>query len=244
MDLASEIAGADPVGDIVSKVEEYWQTDRQYRLVNSCVGIFADNATNDDGDMIHDISADAGTEDVPVAATDANKISDNAVIEACATMGDRQADLSGIAVHSVVYKRMQKEQMIDFIRSADNTILIPTYLGKRVIVDDGLYAVSYGTPVKVRYQTIIFGAGVFAMGAGTNALKATEFSRDPKAGRGSGQDILHSRRQWAIHPLGFTFDYATVADEAPTYAELRTGSMWNRVWDRKRVKMACLISNG
>lgn len=239
MDLAAEISGSDVVGDIVRKVEGYWDTDRQYRLVNSCVGILADNLANDNGDMIYDISAAAGA-----TVTTDNKISGSALIETTSTLGDRQDMLSGIACHSVVYKKMQMDQLIDYIRSADNNVMIPMYLGKRVIVDDGLYALSYGSPAKVKYQTLVFGPGVFAMGAGMNYLEATEIGRKPDAGKGSGQDILYSRRQWVVHPLGFTFDTATVVDEAPTYAELKTGTMWNRVLPRKHIKLAALISNG
>ena len=239
MDLASELAGSDVVGDIVSKVEGYWQTDRQFRLVNSCVGVIADNVANDGGDMVYDISAATGD-----AVTSANKISATAIIETLATMGDRQDALTGLAVHSVVYKQMQIDQLIDYIRNADNTIVIPFYLGKRVIVDDGLYALAYGSPAKVSYQSILFGSGAFAMGAGMDYLKATAVDRDETAGNGSGEDILHSRRQWAIHPLGFQFAYATVSANCPTYTELKTAALWDRILPRKHIRMACLITNG
>jgi hypothetical protein len=240
MNLAAEIAGADPLANIVGKVEGYWESDRQARVVNSLVGVIDDSVANHSGDLVFDISAANGD-----AVVDANKINDVAVIEAASTMGDRSSDIVGVAMHSVVYKRLQAANLIEYIRSSDNNILFSTYLGKRVVVDDNMFSVSYGTPVKIKYHTILFGEGAFAMGAGISKYDSTAVKVEELAGNGTGEQILVSRRQWIVHPTGYAFDYASIADEAPTYAELKTAALWSRsAQNRKQIKVACLISNG
>jgi len=68
---------------------------------------------------------------------------------------------------------------------------VPTYLGKRVIVDDGLPAAD-GV-----YTTYIFGEGAFGLGEGA-APVPTEFDRDSLA----GDDIMINRRHFILHPRG------------------------------------------
>ena len=158
MDISSEVSGADVVQDIVGKVEGFWQTDRQSRLVRSVTGVILDSVANHSSDLVEDISADAGD-----AVVDANKISGESLIETFATIGDRQDEFTAIAMHSFVFKRLQKLDLIDDVKNSDNVVLFQTYLGKRVIVDDGMWTLAYGAPAKVQYYTIVFGTGAVAI---------------------------------------------------------------------------------
>lgn len=238
MDLARELALEDPMGAITGRIGQYWATNNEKRIIQSVRGLVADNVANDGGDMVHDISvATDGT------VTDANRVSADAIIDTVQTMGDHGELLSAIAMHSVVYRKLQKLNLIDFIPDARGEVNIPVYQGKTVVVDDSLAGVTYGTtPANVYYYTILFGAGEFRLGEG-QPQNPSAIDREEAAGNGGGQDIIYSRRSDIIHPLGFQFTSASVAGQSATQAELATAANWNRVYNRKNVALAVLKSN-
>ena len=238
MDLARELALEDPMGAITNRIAQYWATNNERRIIQSVRGLIADNVANDSGDMLFDISAATNT-----AATDANRVSADAIIDTVQTMGDHGELLAAMGMHSVVYRRLQKLNRIDFIPDARGEVNIPTYQGKRVIVDDSLVGISYGsTPANIYYFTILFGAGEFRLGEG-QPTNPSAMDREEAAGNGGGQDIIYSRRSDIIHPLGFQFTSASVAGTSATQAELATAANWNRVYERKNVVLAVLKSN-
>lgn len=236
MDLAVELALQDPSGAITGRIGQFWATTNERRLIQSMVGVLADNVANDSGDMVVDIATDAVG--APVAA---ELISADAIIDAEQTSGDHQAGFGVIAMHSVPYSRLRKQQLIDFVRDADNNTLFATYGGKRVVVDDSLPAVSGSN--RITYTSIIFGVGSVAMGEG-RVENPSEMDRLPSAGNGAGQTVIHSRRADIIHPLGFSFTSNSVAGQSATLAELATATNWDRVWERKNVPFAFLKTNG
>lgn len=238
MDLARELALADPVEAITGRIAQYWATNNEKRIIQSIRGVVADNVANDSGDMVFDVSAATDT-----AVTDANRVDADAIIDTVQTMGDHGEMLSAIAMHSVVYRRLQKLNLIDFIPDARGEVNIPIYQGKTVIVDDSLVGVTYGTtPVNVYYYTILFGAGEFVLGEGSPVMPS-ELQRNPDAGNGGGEWQIYSRRSDIIHPLGFKFTSSSVAGQSATQAELATAANWDRVYNRKAVSLAILKSN-
>jgi len=189
--------------------------------------------------MINDISAATD-----VAAVTANFADADAIIDTVQTMGDHGENLSAIAMHSVVYRALQKQNLIDFIPNARGEVNIPTYQGKTVIVDDSLSGTVYGTsPANTYYDTVLFGAGQFSSGEGRVNVPS-EFYRSPSAGNGGGEELLYSRRSDIIHPAGFKFLSASVSGQSATQAELALAANWDRVFNRKNVALAVLRSNG
>jgi hypothetical protein len=89
----------------------------------------------------------------------------------------------------------------------------------------------------------LFGANAFAIASGGDLVN-TEVERIPGAGNGAGEERRHSRREWMVHPTGYTFIGANVVGNCPTLAELATGANWTRNLDRKYIKIAGLITNG
>ncbi len=239
MDMARELGLQDPLMAVVNRVAKYWAVDDEKRLINTANGVLADNIANDSGDMVNDISN-------PAAAPDAgNTISADAVLDAKATMGDHAELLVAIAMHSVVYTNLQKQNLIDYIPNARGEVNIPTYLGYRCIVDDSLAPDTGGAnPV---YTTILFANDAVAYGSGMPNVPS-EVERKPDSGNGGGEEILYSRVTSIVHPWGFAFDAAgggALAGQSPTYAELATAAKWNRVYaERKNVGMAFLKTNG
>ncbi len=236
MDIAVDLALADPVAAITSRIGAYWATTNERRLIQSTMGILNDNVANDAGDMVVNIATDdAG------AITAAELVSNDAILDAQQTAGDHQAGFSAIGMHSVVYSRLRKQQLITFIRDADNNTLFEMYGNLRVIVDDSLSAIAGSN--RVTYTTVIFGNGAVASGEGRTS-NPSELDRAPAKGNGGGQSDIYSRRADIIHPLGFAFTSSSVAGQSATLAELATAANWNRVWERKNVPLCFLQTNG
>jgi hypothetical protein len=82
-DLVSELAGDDPMKRISSRVSAWWGREFQRHLVSTLRGITASNTTNNASDMQVIIGTDAVG-----AATAAEKVSANAILDAAQTMGD------------------------------------------------------------------------------------------------------------------------------------------------------------
>ena len=236
-DLVGEIAGSEPMRHIRNRTDKYWSRQWQYRILATAQGIQASNVANDSSDMINDIAIEDGT-----AATDAALIGRSAVVEAAFTLGDAFGQTGVIAMHSVVYKRLVNLNDITFIPDSQGTLNIPTYLGKRVIVDDGMPVVAGGTS-GFKYTTMLFGAGAIGYGMGSPAVPV-EVERDASSGLGSGLETLWERKTWLVHPSGFNFTSSSVASESATLAELRTAANWTRVYDRKQIPLAYLVTNG
>ena len=236
MDLAADLALQDPAGAITGRVGQYWATALERRLIQSTMGILASNVANDGGDMVVNIATDAAT-----TITSNELVSNDAILDAQQTAGDHQAGFSAIAMHSVVYSRLRKQQLIDFIRDADNNTLFATYGNLRVVVDDSLSAIA-GTN-RVTYTTVIFGNGSVVSGMGRTTTPS-ELDRDPEKGNGGGQSTLYSRRADIVHPLGFKFTSDSVSGQSATLAELATAANWERVWERKNVPLCFLQTNG
>lgn len=238
MDLTAALAGADPMDAIANSVADYWVRRLQAVFVATMKGVLADNAAAPSGtehvqnDMIHDISGASYSAGV----TD---FSAEAVIDTTVTMGDSMGDLTMIMMHSIVYGRAQKNNLIDFIPDSEGRINIPTFLGREVIVDDGMPN-SGGV-----FDTWLLGSGAFAMGMGSPAVP-TEVYRAPAAGNGGGQDTLHNRVEWCLHPVGHAY-VGTPAKGGPSNAATsnnlaHAGSWERRFPERKQIKIARLVT--
>lgn len=244
MDLASELAlGPQRAADaITNRIGQTWATINERRVIQSIRGVIADNVANDDGDMIFDISAPVDT-----AATDANLVDRDAIIDAIQTMGDHGRNVRVMAMHSKVLSRLKKIDAENFTRerASDTALEITRYAGMQVIEDDSLSGVTYGTtPENTYFDVIFFAQGAFGTGTG-RVENPSELDRDPSSGNGGGQTLLYSRRSDIIHPYGFEFTSSLVAGQSATWGELASPSNWNRVYTyRKNVPMAVLRCNG
>lgn len=240
MDLSGDLAGADPMQAIANRVSDYWTRRQQAAFVATLYGVFADNAAAPTGtehvqnDMTHDVSGAAFVDGV-------TNFSAESFIDATATMGDSMEDLTMVMVHSIVYARMLKNNLIDFVSDSvnGNAVRIPTFLGREVIVDDGVPR-SSGV-----FNTWLFGRGALRGGMGSPKVP-TEVDRKPAAGNGGGQDILFNRTEWIIHPVGHAYA-GTPPNGGPSNASttnnLAHADSWKRVFsERKQIRIARLIT--
>lgn len=231
-DLASALAGVDPMEAIATRVAFYWTRRLQAAFIATMNGLIKDNVASDSGDYENDVSGASFIAGV----TD---FSAEAFLDAAVTMGDSMEDLTAVMVHSIVFNRMQKNNLIDFIPDSRGLILIPTFLGREVIVDDGLP--STGSV----HDTWLFGAGSVRIGVGSPKVP-TELDREPGGGNGGGQEILYSRQEWALHPVGHAYT-GTAPIGGPGNStganDLNNAGSWNRVFpERKQIKFARLVT--
>lgn len=231
-DLAKALSGADPMRAIADLVAAYWARRYQATLISSLTGLFLDNTTNDGSDMVHDIASET-----IAGQSAATRMGPAAVIAGAGTLGDAWNKLTAIAMHSVPFQELQNQNVIVYERPAGQDIKIPTYLGYRVIVDDGC-PVRAGATDGFVYTSYLFGEGAVALGQGA-APVPSETDRDSLA----GEDYLITRSHFIMHPRGVAWIEATIAGEAPTNAELEDVSHWNRVYERKNIRVAALVTN-
>jgi hypothetical protein len=228
----------DPAASIASRVGYYWTRRLQAAFIATMKGVFANNASGaPGGGAVRTTSPTT----FPAAAT--SRASPTSTrrpsLDAVLTIGDSMQDLSLMMVHSVVYGRMQKNNLIDFIPDARGEVMIPVYQGKQVIVDDGMP--KTGTV----YDTWIFGAGAVRLGVGA-PIVPTETFRHPFAGNGGGQSTLYNRVEWTCIRLA-TSTLARPDNGGPTIRPARTTlprpHSWQRVYpERKQIKIARLIT--
>lgn len=242
-DLTVELTSQNPLQSVATRLDNFWQRQAQRRLLATSLGIYNDNVAATDAfhtqnDMVVDVSATLGFDA-------------GAFIDATQTMGDALMGNSGevlgvIAMHSFVYGQARKQQLIDFIRDAENNTMFATYQGYRVVVDDSMTVVGAGADRK--FISIIFGNGAIGYGEGdpTNPL---EYEREASLGNGGGVETLWSRKTWLLHPLGYSFTSSvitgngseTVARSA-SWQDLANATNWNRVVERKHVPIAFLVT--
>jgi len=243
-DLAADLAGDDPMIMIADRVADYKARRLQAALIATLTGVIADNVANDSGDMVYDASIATQS-----SVADANIINSTNVIKAAATMGDAASKLSGIAMHSAVFTNLQQTNQILWVDIAGNVvninqnaapsegkIAIPTYLGYRVVVDDGLptTAITGG----YSYTCFLFGMGAVGFGQ-ADPKYPVEFARDSL----QGDDVMVTRWHVIMHIRGIAYAEPSITDDTPSNAELALATAWDRVYDRKNIRVAALIVN-
>jgi hypothetical protein len=219
-DLTSELANTEPMQHIRNRFGTYWTRRWQRYLLGAARGVIASNIANDAGDMVVDAGA---------------TISAGAFQDAAFTSGDAADVFSAIGVHSVVMNQMVKQDLIEYLRDSDGRIILATYLGKPVFMDDSLV---YGAG---RYLSVFFGQGAFGYGEGTPAVPV-ELERKPGGGNGGGAEVLWERKTFILQPAGFSWKGSNNQNLSPTAAQYAAAANWERVFDRKQVPFAAVIS--
>lgn len=147
-DLATALSGDDPMKAIGDLVAEYWARQRQKTLLAVLKGVFASSTMSGN---VHDISSLEG---------DLSKINGTSFIDAKTKLGDASDKLTAVAMHSTVFAELEKQNLIQYIPNSQGVVDFPSYLGRKVIVDDG--CPKDGDV----YTTYLFGQGAIGEGNG------------------------------------------------------------------------------
>ena len=233
-DLSHVLSGSDPMGAVGQLLGDWWAQREQKIYLSILKGLF-DKTNGALKEHINDISAGTDT---------AAYISASATLDTKQLLGDRYDSLSMVVMHSMTYTYLQKNNMIErqpIFNAAGETAEIQTYLGYRILVDDGM-PVNEGV-----YDTYFLSAGCFARQDGSPAgFVGTETDRD-KLG---AKDYLINRRCMIVHPRGFSWNTAATLTEQfgettrslyyPNNNHLADPANWTLATDHKKIGMACL----
>jgi hypothetical protein len=232
--VSDALAGADPYEAILNRVSGYWSEAFDDLTIYSVRGCMLDNVNDNSSDLVLDIS-----ETLAQNATADNKISSEATIDAVMKQGDKFKEIVAVAIHSAVYATLVKNDLIDYRPDSTGSLVIPYYMGLRLIVSDNMYRVAAGTGYK--YHSYFFKAGAIGWSEYAGPYKTTEVWRNPL--RGGGVDVLITRRQFAIHPLGFSWEATETTEISPADAVLYAETSWSRPFSAKNAGVVTLISN-
>lgn len=224
-DLSKIVSGADPMMAIGDLNAAWWTRKEQKTLISILTGVFA--AASMSSHVLSVASASIAT------ASDVKAMSASVMVDAMMLLGDAFDSVSAIMVHSTVYATLVKNDLIEFLKDSTGTMNIPTYMGKRVIIDDGCPATAI-TGGKI-YTSYLFGAGAIGR---ANGFMTTEVDRDKLA----GEDYLIQRRGFVLHPRGVKWK-GTASGVTPTNTELATGTNWERVYESKNIKLVAIKTN-
>jgi hypothetical protein len=236
--LQDYITGEDAYQAIADRVAYYEARRLQIATLAVLAGVFADNDAAPVGTehVVGDLTFDASSVSFVEGVT--NFTADN-LFNAQQTMGDSQGDLSVLAVHSAVFTRMKKNNLIDFKQDSVTGANLATFQGMEVVYDDGMP--KSGNV----YDSYIFAPGALELGWGSPE-NATEVVWDPTSSLGLGQKILFRRWIMSIHPMGHAF-LGTTSGGGPINGDGSTanslahaGSWQRRCPERKQVKIARL----
>ena len=221
-DLAGAGAGVDKQKVISERLANYWNKKINNIITAELNGLFdaTDGALKD---HLIDMSSSV--------------IDGDMMIDLQGTMGDHYKDMSFVIMHSAVYNKLRKLQLIDYVPDATNPAgSFERFQNLRVIVDDAC-PVDNGV-----YTTYMFGNGAFAYGAGDpgkDNLLEYEVVRDGL----KSQTAVVSRRTMIIAPVGFAYNGQEItSDKSPTNDDLATATNWTRAYELKNIPMACLKS--
>jgi hypothetical protein len=202
-DMAAALAGSDPMDVIANRFADWWVRHDQ-RLVLAILGGLLQEDIDGDGeaDLLNNISVSGSV------AGAANKFSAEALLDTFQLLGDGKINITALAVHSYIHTQMQKQNLIDYTPDSEANIGFGTYMGKTLLVDDGLTITpgnDGGGNDQPAYDTIAFAPGAFQLGFG-NPRVPVETEREPLTGDGGGEEYIITRREMVMHPVGFSID--------------------------------------
>lgn len=232
--LAKVASGGDPMRQIADLVAGWWARDHQTSLLKILDGLFDNTAgvlrTTHRLNIYSDVAA--------ASVTDAMRLTAETFIDGTVKLGDAGGGLVACAMHSDVEAFLRKRDLIDDIPDSEGKVMIKTFQGRRVIVDDGCPKVA-GTNT-FAYHTYLFGPGAFAYGTGgLSNEEQVETDRDVLA----SDDILAVRKRFIFHPRGVKFTSTTMAGTSPTDAELATAANWAKVYADKNIRIVAIKHN-
>lgn len=235
-------SGADPMAQIVSGVAQWWNKQRQTRLIAILTALFGINGDADWTKHITNIAT------VGATTADANRIGVTSINDACVKAnGDNAGAYSLVIMHSVVANRLANLQLLEFSKYTDasgitRNLPIATINGKTVIVNDGVpVSASQSDIDEFEYTTYILGAGAIRY-ASAPVDVPSEMDRDPNTN--GGLDMIYTRVREALVPYGFSFKGDVATDVGVPDSVLTVSASYERKMPAKTIFLAKLVTNG
>jgi len=219
-DLSKLFSGADPIAAMRVQLGNFWATKMTDVVLNTLKGIFG----------VTDL-ADANQLD-----NSANSLTGDVMSDAMFLLGDKSAKITALAMHSKVFAKLKKLDLIDTVQPSALSPAYNTYMTKRIIMDDAIEPIS-GTGATAVYPIYLFGAGALAYNE-NGTLATYEQDRDIL----KKEDVFTSTRTFTMHPRGVKWTGTPADGETPSNAELATAANWALVENPKNVAIARVIT--
>lgn len=194
--VISTLQSTNVMGQIASEIERYWIDTRKAHLVSILTGI----------------QKTAGTAHTHDAAA---VLSLKGILAALQKKGDAKGKFKTIVMNSVQHYYLQDAQ-IGFKPSAETNTGFDQIGGLNIVVADEMPATMCAI---VADKAFGFGEGALSPN------KALAYQSEERAANGWGVDELITRRQYLLHPQGFSFAGAVVK-ASPTNAEQMDAVDW------------------
>lgn len=196
MDITRYIDNSDPARAIVDTLAPYLNRRHEAMFINTLSGVFADNVTNDSGDMVVDLGALSGS---------AANISFSAINAATRSLGDHSGRIKYMVVHSSVYSKLIDQEKTSYIQPSSVSLNLPGYGGQLTVIQSDLMpnnGIDYETWFIADDSVYYDSAILDKHGRVENGL---EVWRNPASGNGGGEDKLYLRFGTVMHPVGFSY---------------------------------------
>lgn len=243
-ELAAVISGDRPMEALLSKIASWWLRREQHTLVHGVLAGLFGKVTIDIPD---EDETPVPTEFIgPLANSHMNDqstkaISNDIILDSKQLLGDASDQLSLLLMHSKIYTSLQKLGLVEYLPDVKGHPTIPSYLGYRVVVDDGC-PVDKTDPAKPVYTTFLFRTGSIGRNSGhPSQLTLWETARDAKR----GNDEVYTRRALTLHPFGIKYNNMYFDDPTnvtPSNKDLADPRNWNKVYEDKQIGIIAIKS--
>lgn len=252
--LAKQLSGSDPVAQILGFVVGIRYRQRATALWSQIKGLYGlASAANSGTGVMRGLRLDNFVE-VVGNQTAAHLIDSDMALDAIALMGEAKMRLEGgVAwMHSKIETALNKQDQIEVIRNSEGKILMKSYKGLRVIIDDRL--VRAGTTSGYVYTTILAARASIAHEEKPQIV--TDKAGEVAALQMSLNDIaqnetaIYDRTRYVLHVQGAKWNPADVTDfnadgGTPANADLEDPANWGLAFaDVRNVGMVVLRTNG
>ena len=234
-------SGADPMAQIVRGVAQYWQKQRQARLLGVLSAVFGVVDAPFTTTHITNIATAAAT------ATDVNKVGETTLNDTAVNAnGDHAQGYSLAIMHSVVANRLANLQLLNFAKYTDPSgiqrpLPIAFVNGYTVIVNDGVpVADSVSAVGEKEYTTYLLGQGAIRFATAPVDIPS-ELDRDPDTA--GGTDFLYTRIREVMTPYGYSFKGDVATDVGVPDAVLLASASYERKMPVKSIYMAKIVTN-
>ena len=225
-DLSAAISGSEPMQAIASYVAGNWSVVFTNQLIATLTGALGALADESEPVNSYDISSLSGS---------AAFIDGASFIDAAQMLGDAKGQIVAVGMHSAVEAHLAKNDLIEFIRDSEGRLVMSTFMGKRVIVDDAMVPASGGI-----YTTVLFGDGAVGFGEGEPKVPT---ETDRFALTAGGEEFLVTRRHYVMHPRGIKWNpqSGVPARMTPSNTELSDKDNWERVYESKNIRLVQFV---
>lgn len=242
-DFVRDFSSADPMRNILNRVQKWEAKKRQTLLIGILEAIFSIQGSGNFADWEnHKMNIASATSTV----TDANKIGLTTLRDlAVQANGDAADDFALAIMHSQVANRLSQFNVLEYFKYNDangqeRDVKVGRSGNMLVLVCDEVPHATNSTTNQMEYTTYCFGRGAIGYAKAPVDHPSSQWRDETKKG---GMECLATRFRETILPYGFSFEMANLP-VSPTDAQITATANWSIVYQPKNIYMARLVTNG